>query len=307
MDRIQEHGAPINRSYARPALSTGPTRSHAMSVDVEDYFQVEALSSVIARSDWEQLPRRVESNVERILELFDHTETRATFFTLGWIARRSPQLIRSIVAAGHELASHGLEHVRVDSQSRCEFVDDARTSRLSLEDIGGVAVGGYRAASFSITTQNPWAFDALEEAGYRYSSSTYPIRHDLYGSPHQPRFAFFPLAGRSFLEIPITTCRRFGKNWPCGGGGYFRLLPYSVFKNNMEHAIGADGQPCNFYFHPWEIDPDQPRVKGLSFRSRTRHYLNLGQTYARLSRLLHDFKWRRLDEVYPIASPSPAQ
>src|SRR5262249_35498162 len=197
---------------------------------------------------------------------FDRTDTKATFFTLGWIARRSPQVVRKIVAAGHELASHGLEHTRADAQSREDFLNDARTSRLLLEDIGGVAVRGYRAASFSITPRNLWAFDGLAEAGYVYSSSTYPIRHDLYGIPNQPRSAFYPLPDRRILEIPVTTCRRFGMNWPSGGGGYFRLLPYSVFKANLNSAIRDTGGPLNFYFHPWEIDPDQPRVQKLPFK-----------------------------------------
>ncbi len=302
MDRTEDLGDPIAAWHSRPAALAGRVRPNAMSVDVEDYFQVEALSSVIARSDWETQPSRIEANVDRILELFDRMETKATFFTLGWIARRSPQVVRHIVASGHELASHGLEHVRADAQSRTEFLNDARASRVLLEDIGGAAVRGYRAASFSITARNLWAFEALAEAGYSYSSSTHPIQHDLYGIPGQPRTAFYPLADHRILEIPVTTCRRFGFNWPAGGGGYFRLFPYGLFKANLNKAIRESGGPCNFYFHPWEIDPDQPHVYRLPFKSRVRHYLNLERTYGRLSKLLADFSWDRIDQVYPIAA-----
>jgi len=288
--------------HARLSTSAGAPEAHAMTVDVEDYFQVEALAPVVAACDWDLHPARVEANTDRILELFAASGARATFFTLGWVAERFPGLVRRLVAAGHELASHGLQHIRADTQSRREFHEDARRARLLLEDTGGVPVRGYRAASFSITRSNLWAFDALEEAGYRYSSSTYPIRHDLYGIPDQPRTAFHPLSGRRFLEIPVTTARRFGTNWPCGGGGYFRLIPYPLFRANLKHAIKSDCQPLNFYFHPWEIDPDQPRVAGLGIKSRTRHYLNLAKTRDRLTRLLRDFVWRRLDEVYPVIS-----
>jgi len=277
-----------------------------MTVDVEDYFQVEALASVVSPSDWSAWPARVETNTNRILELFSASGTRATFFTLGWVAERFPALVRRIVSAGHELASHGLSHVRADRQSREVFLADSRRARLMLEDIGGAPVKGYRAASFSITGTNLWAFEVLQEAGYCYSSSTNPIRHDLYGIPDQPRSAFRPLPDSQFLEIPVSTARRFGANWPSGGGGYFRLLPYRLFKANLEHALRNDGGPLNFYFHPWEIDPDQPRIPGLGFKSATRHYLNLSRTYGRLTRLLRDFVWRRVDEVYPVNEPADA-
>lgn len=302
MDRIEESCDLIAGWHARQAVVSGSPQLHAMSVDVEDYFQVEALSSVVSRANWEDLESRVVANVDCILELFERTGTSATFFTLGWVARRSPEVVRRIVAAGHELASHGLEHNRADCQTRDAFLEDARSSRLLLEDVGGVPVKGYRAASFSITHRNLWAFDVLDEAGYAYSSSTYPIRHDLYGMPDQPRFAFYPVDDRRILEIPVTTCRRFGSNWPCGGGGYFRLLPYALFRANLRSSIRKDGQPCNFYFHPWEIDPGQPRFSGLSLKSRTRHYLNLGKTYEKLAKLLTDFRWRRIDQVYPVTA-----
>jgi polysaccharide deacetylase family protein (PEP-CTERM system associated) len=165
-------------------------------------------------------------------------------------------------------------------------------------------VNGYRAASFSIRRTNLWALNALEEAGYKYSSSTFPIYHDLYGIPEQPRFAFYPFEASKFIEIPITTVRRMGANWPSGGGGYFRLLPYSLFRQNLRAVRTHDHQPCMFYFHPWEIDPEQPRITGTSWKTRVRHYLNLGRTHTRLSRLLKDFRWNRVDRVYPIEQAS---
>jgi polysaccharide deacetylase family protein (PEP-CTERM system associated) len=278
-----------------------------MTVDVEDYFQVEAFFRNIDREDWSKLECRVERNMDRILQLFADTGTKATFFTLGWIAERYPQMVKRIVADGHELASHGLAHFRADNQSRPMFLSDARNSKRLLEDIGGVAVQGYRAASFSITRKNLWALNALEEAGYRYSSSTYPIRHDLYGIPEQPRFAFYPFEDSRFMEIPITTMRRFGTNWPTGGGGYFRLLPYALFKQSLKSVRANDRQPCMFYFHPWEIDPEQPRVAGASLKTRIRHYLNLDRTFGRLTSLLKDFRWNRVDQVFPVSESSGPQ
>ena len=250
-----------------------------MTVDVEDYFQVEAFFPHVPRSEWDSRECRVERNVDRILQLFADNGTKATFFTLSWIAERYPQLIKSITANGHELASHGCAHFRADQQSRPMFSADVLRSKQLLEDIGGVAIRGYRAASFSVTRRNLWALNALEEAGYKYSSSTFPIRHDLYGIPEQPRFAFRPFEDSDFIEIPVTTLRRFGENWPAGGGGYFRLLPYALFKRNLRSVIRNDKQPCMFYFHPWEIDPQQPRIAGTSLKTRVRHYLNLDRTY----------------------------
>ncbi len=279
---------------------------NAMTVDVEDYFQVEAFFQHISRDDWDGLECRVERNVDRVLELFDATGTKATFFTLGWIAERYPQLVKTIVRNGHELASHGCAHFRADQQSRAMFMADVKRAKGVLEDLGGVAVQGYRAASFSITRRNLWALNALEEAGYRYSSSTVPIRHDLYGIPEQPRFAFYPFDDSNFIEIPVTTVRRFGSNWPSGGGGFFRLLPYALFKHNLQTVVRRDKQPCMFYFHPWEIDPQQPRIAGISLKTRVRHYLNLERTSDRLAQLLEDFSWARVDQVYPVSAASAA-
>lgn len=274
---------------------------NAMSVDVEDYFQVQALASVIARKDWDGLGSRVEANVDRLLAMFGEAEVRATFFTLGWIAERHPALVRRIVAGGHELASHGWDHTRADRQDEAAFRADIRRTKQLLEDIGGVPVSGYRAATFSIGPKNRWAFGVLGEEGYRYSSSLYPIRHDLYGDTEAPRAPFHP-EGTTLLEVPMTTVQWFGRNFPCSGGGYFRLLPYEVSRFNMRRVNDVDGRACVFYFHPWEIDPGQPRQEGLGARARFRHYTNLGRMEGRLRRLLADFAWDRMDRVFLGAS-----
>lgn len=272
-------------------------RLNAMTVDVEDYFQVQAFAHCIPRADWDTIPRRVEANVDRILEQFDRAGAKATFFTLGWVAERHPAMVRRIVAAGHELASHGWDHTRADTQDPATFLDDTRRTRLLLEDIGGVPVTGYRAATFSIGRRNPWAFGVLEEAGYRYSSSVNPIAHDLYGVPDAPRVPFRP-EGSAIWEIPMTTLRAFGRNWPCSGGGYFRLLPTILYRSGLRHLNRADDMPGIFYFHPWEVDPGQPRVPDCGWKSRLRHYTNLSRMAGDLDRLLRDFAWDRMDRVY---------
>jgi polysaccharide deacetylase family protein (PEP-CTERM system associated) len=274
---------------------------NGMSVDVEDYFQVQALEARIDRADWDRLPRRVERNTDRVLQLFADHGVRATFFTLGWVAERHPALIRRIVEQGHELASHGCSHVRADAQDESGFRADVRRSKRTLEDIGGVAVRGYRAASFSIGARNLWAFPVLAQEGYRYSSSIYPVRHDLYGMPSAPRFAFRMAELDGFTELPITTMAWAGRKLPCGGGGYFRLLPYALSRHMLRAVNRADGKPCTFYFHPWEIDPEQPRQRGLGWRARVRHYTNLGVMEAKLRCLLRDFAWDRLDRVHGLA------
>jgi len=277
----------------------GPNKN-MMTVDVEDYFQVEAFFRVIDRKNWSSYPCRVEQNTDKILSMLQSADAKATFFTLGWVAKRYPDLVRRIVKSGHEVASHGMEHRRADAQSRSEFLADLKESKSLLEDVSGVAINGYRAASFSITQKNLWALDAIAEAGYKYSSSIYPIRHDNYGIPEAPRFAFMPFAKSSFLEIPITSFKIGKTNFPCGGGGFFRLLPYwwSAFQLRKIHS--ANVGPCMFYFHPWEIDPDQPRVPNAPLVSRFRHYTNLSSMQNRLHRLLRDFAWQRIDEVYPV-------
>lgn len=273
---------------------------NAMTVDVEDYFQVQAFADVIARDDWDRMPRRVECNTERMLDLFAAAGIKATFFTLGWVAERHPRLVRRIVTDGHELASHGYAHRRADEQTPAEFRADIIKAKSVLEDAGGVAVKGYRAPTFSIGARNPWAFEILAEAGYCYSSSVYPVAHDLYGSPDWSRTPFRQgLSG--LVEIPLTTVRMLGRNFPCSGGGYFRLLPYTLTAQALRHVNRADRMPCIFYVHPWEIDPEQPRQHRAGWKSRFRHYLNLAKTEARLKRLLADFAWGRMDETFAAA------
>jgi polysaccharide deacetylase family protein (PEP-CTERM system associated) len=270
---------------------------NALTIDVEDYFHVSAFAPHVPREDWDRLPCRVERNVDAILAMLTEHRTRATFFMLGWVAERYPGLVRRIVEQGHELASHGYAHRRVTEQSREEFREDVTRAKRLLEDISGVAVQGYRAPSFSIGEGNLWALECLSEAGYRYSSSIYPVRHDHYGMPSAPRFAFHP-QGRSLLELPVTTVRYFNQNLPAGGGGYFRLLPYWVSRAWLKRVNEVDGRPCIFYFHPWEIDPQQPRFRQASALAKFRHYLNLERTEARLCRLLVDFAWGPIEHVF---------
>lgn len=277
---------------------------NAMTVDVEDYFQVSAFESYVSREQWDNEESRVEMNMHRILDLFKQQQVRATFFTLGWIAERHPEVIHRIVAEGHELASHGWSHVRVTQQTPEEFRADITRTKAYLEKVGGVEVKGYRAASYSIGAANLWALKELQAAGYRYSSSIFPINHDLYGMPEAPRFGFRP-HNDDFMEFPVTTVRLGGRNLPCSGGGWFRLLPYVVTRWALRRVNKREGQSAIFYFHPWEIDPDQPRREGLDWRTRFRHYLNLSRTQHRLARLLRDFQWGRMDEV--LYAPSQDQ
>ncbi len=271
---------------------------NAMTCDVEDYFQVSAFAPYIDRASWPSRECRVEANMDRILALFERNDVRATFFTLGWIAERYPQVVRRIVAGGHELASHGYGHLRASDQTRAEFANDIRSSKALLEDIGGQAVLGYRAPSFSIGRANLWALDELLDAGYRYSSSIYPIAHDHYGMPEAPRFAFYPNGPDGLLEVPITTVQMMGRNLPAGGGGYFRLLPYALSRWMMAKVNRDDRQPSLFYFHPWEIDTEQPRPEGLGAKARFRHYINIDRMEARIESLARDFAWDRMDRIF---------
>ena len=271
--------------------------TNVMSVDVEDYFQVSAFERYVPKRDWDDIPCRVEANVDRILALFEEKGVKATFFTLGWIAQRYPQMTRRIVEQGHELASHGWEHIRVTTQGPEEFRQDINRTRSVLEDISGQPIRGYRAASYSIGRSNLWALDILADEGYRYSSSIVPVRHDLYGMPEAPRFSFAAADGR-LLEIPVTTVPIGGRNVNCGGGGWFRLFPYGFTRWALNQVNRKEGQAAIFYFHPWEIDPEQPRLKGLDAKTRLRHYLNLGKMQARLRRLMDDFHWDRMDRVF---------
>jgi polysaccharide deacetylase family protein (PEP-CTERM system associated) len=286
----------ISDTFVRHHIPGSATRENArirnaMTIDVEDYFQVSAFAPYIARESWPTQECRVEANIERILAMLSAGNVSATFFTLGWIAER-------IVAAGHELASHGYGHLRASDQSIAEFSDDISRSKALLEDLGGQAVLGYRAPSFSIGTRNLWALDALLDAGYRYSSSIYPIQHDHYGMPDAPRFAFYPKGEQGLLEVPITTVRLMSRNLPAGGGGYFRLLPYAASRWLMQRVNQDDRQPAIFYFHPWEIDPNQPRQKGIGFKTRFRHYVNLNRMENRIKALTRDFEWDRMDRIF---------
>ena len=270
--------------------------TNALTIDVEDYFQVSAFAPHIARSEWNTIECRVERNVNRILDMLAGANTHATFFTLGWVAERYPQLVRRIVAEGHELASHGYGHERASDKTRDVFFADIALAKNILEDLSGVEVKGYRAPSFSIGTANLWAFDCLSRAGYRYSSSIYPIRHDHYGMPDAPRFAH--QVGAGLVEIPVTTLRLFARNLPSSGGGYFRLLPYALSRWMLNRVNETDRQSGIFYFHPWEIDADQPRITGINRKTRFRHYVNIGRMEDKLKQLLRDFRWDRMDTVF---------
>ncbi len=272
--------------------------TNAMTVDVEDYFQVSAFEPHISKQQWDVLPHRVAANTNRILDLFAAHGVKATFFTLGWVAERYPELIKRIVAEGHELACHGYQHIRVTEQTPEQFRADVIKSKTILEDLGGVAVIGYRAASYSINTSNLWALDILQQLDFAYSSSIYPVQHDLYGIPDAPRFMYQPIAGQDFKEIPISTLRLGNKNRPCGGGGFFRLYPYAISKLAFQHLNQREQQACIFYCHPWEIDPEQPRQTGLSLKTRFRHYLNLNKMEQRITHLLNDFAWDTMANVF---------
>ena len=269
---------------------------NGLSVDVEDWFQVGAFENTISRADWDGLELRVGDNVARILDLFDEAGVKATFFTLGWVAERNRAAMQSIVNRGHELASHGYDHTRVFTLTRNQFSADIAKARAILEDASGKAVTGYRAPSFSIDARNPWAHEVLAEHGYAYSSSVAPVVHDHYGWREAPRFAFDPVPGSDLVEIPVTTALLGKRRLAAGGGGFFRVLPYS-FTRWAIRQVNSDHRPAVFYFHPWEVDPDQPRVSNASARSRLRHYTNLSRMAGKLSDLLGDFAWGRMDEV----------
>ena len=270
---------------------------NALSVDVEDWFQVGAFENVIDRADWDGLAPRVERNSDAVLRLFAEEGVKATFFTLGWVAARHPALIRRIVGAGHEIASHGWDHARVFTMTPAEFRADLANARAAIEDAAGVRVAGYRAPSFSIDRRTPWAHEILAEEGYAYSSSVAPVVHDHYGWPEAPRFAFRPVAGAAMIELPVTTARFAGRTLAAGGGGFFRMLPYAFSRWAIGQVNGTDRRPAIFYFHPWEIDPGQPRVAHAPLRSRVRHYSRLRAMEGKLRRLIRRFDWGRVDQV----------
>jgi polysaccharide deacetylase family protein (PEP-CTERM system associated) len=286
----------MNAVSAFPPATGDDRLVNGLSVDVEDWFQVGAFEGVIAHEAWASLECRVEANCDRVLALFDAAGVKATFFTLGWVATRYPAVIRRIVDRGHELASHGWDHARVFTLDPTRFAEDLRRARGSLEDISGQAVTGYRAPSFSIDARNPWAHEILARDGYAYSSSVAPVVHDHYGWREAPRFAFRPVAGSPLVEIPVTTAEFAGRRFAAGGGGFFRVLPYALTRFAIRQ-VNREGSPAVFYFHPWEIDPGQPRVAGAPLRSRLRHYTGLGGIEARLRRLASEFAWGRMDAL----------
>ncbi len=289
-------------------------QTNGISVDVEDWFQVGAFESVIDRNDWGGLSDRIEDNCARILDMFAEADVQATFFTLGWVAQRHPALMQRIVAGGHEVASHGWDHQRVFRMDRASFAEDITRSRKALEDAAGVAITGYRAPSFSIDQRTPWAYMVLAEQGFTYSSSVAPIAHDHYGWREAPRFAFKPLPWSDMIEIPVTTALFAGKRLAAGGGGFFRVLPYGFSRWAIRQVNQRDGRPAVFYFHPWEIDPEQPRVNSAPLKSRLRHYTNLDGMAGKLRQLVLDFRWGRMDVLAvrelslagPLAGPIAA-
>ena len=278
----------------RERAAAGPI-VNGLSVDVEDWFQVGAFEDVIERDEWSVLADRVERNVHEVLDLFDEVDAKATFFTLGWVAQRHGALLRQIVARGHEIASHGWDHRRVFTMDRASFAEDISRARKAIEDASGAKVTGYRAPSFSIDQRTPWAFSELVEQGYAYSSSVAPVSHDHYGWPEAPRFAFKPLPWAPLVEIPVTTAMFAGKRLAAGGGGFFRVLPYAFSRWAIRQVNRRDERPAIFYFHPWEIDPGQPRVEGAPLKSRLRHYTNLEQMAPKLRQLIREFAWGRMD------------
>ena len=271
---------------------------NALSIDVEEYFQVSAFEAVISPGQWDAWPSRVETATGALLDLFAAAGVRTTFFTLGWIAERHPQLLRRMCDDGHEIGCHGYNHTRATTQTRAQFRADLVRSKGLLEDATGAAIIGYRAASFSIDGSNLWAFPEIEAAGFSYSSSIYPVRHDLYGAPHAPRVPFRPPDTTVLTEIPISTIRVGQRNWPAGGGGFFRLLPYVVSRGLIRRVNESERVAANMYFHPWEFDPQQPRPPGVRLKSRIRHYLNQDRASARLECLLRDFAWAPFRAVY---------
>jgi polysaccharide deacetylase family protein (PEP-CTERM system associated) len=270
---------------------------NALSVDVEDWFQVGAFEKVIARAAWETIPGRVERNTDHVLALFDRAGVKATFFTLGWVAVRHPALIRRIAEAGHEIASHGWDHRRVFNMDEAGFRADLDRAHKAIEDAAGLSPAGYRAPSFSIDARTPWAHPVLAERGYAYSSSVAPIHHDHYGWRDSPRFAWRPVAGADLIELPVTTVSLAGRRFAAGGGGFFRLMPYRFSSWAIRRVNDGEDRPAIFYFHPWEVDPDQPRVQDASARSKIRHYTNLDVMEPKLLKLLRDHAWGRTDEV----------
>ncbi|WP_206099536.1 XrtA system polysaccharide deacetylase [Rheinheimera riviphila] len=269
---------------------------NALTVDVEDYFHVAAFEQQITPADWQHMTPRVDRNTRVLLDQFDRNNAKATFFFLGWVAERFPDLVKEVQRRGHEVASHGFSHTRVHQQTQAEFRDDVVKAKDILEQLTGEAVIGYRAPSFSINKQSEWAFEILKDIGHVYSSSTYPIKHDLYGVPDWPQQPYMRPEG--IWEIPMPTLTMLGRQLPIAGGGYFRLMPYWLSSTLISKFLREDRMPYMFYFHPWEVDPEQPRVEGAGQKSKFRHYVNLDKMEHKLDRLLTQFNWGSLGQVY---------
>ncbi|WP_341936729.1 XrtA system polysaccharide deacetylase [Marinimicrobium sp. C2-29] len=272
--------------------------THAMTVDVEDYYQVQALAEGVSRDDWEKWPSRVEANTDRLLQLFDEANIKITFFILGWVAERHPELVKRIQAQGHEIASHGYSHRLIYTQTPEVFREETARSKQILEEITGEPITGYRAASYSITKQSLWALDILAELGFTWDSSIFPTRHDNYGIPGSPEepYKIITTSGATLTEFPLTTAKVLGQAVPAAGGGYFRQYPYALSRWLFQRASDGGTKPQIFYLHPWEIDPDQPRVPNLSWFSRFRHYTNLHRCLPRLERMIADFPFGTMSQ-----------
>jgi polysaccharide deacetylase family protein (PEP-CTERM system associated) len=292
--RASERGTP---SSARMWQRLDDSTPNALTCDVEDYFQVSAFEKLVPKERWNDFECRLPRNIDRVLQLCADAGVRGTFFTLGWVAERVPAVVRRIADAGHEIASHGMRHQRIWTLGPKEFLADVATTKRLLEDVSGTPVRGYRAPSWSLDGRTPWAHEILAEAGYTYSSSTYPIAHDHYGVPNGMAEPFYVPAA-DILEIPASTVRFAGRNWPAAGGGYFRFLPLGISLRLLRRARSARGVPVMFYFHPWELDPDQPRIPGADRKSVFRHYVNLDKTESRLRILLSMLQWDRMDKVF---------
>lgn len=277
---------------------------NALTIDVEEYFHPNAMDAAVLPEQWDALPHRVEQNTHRVLDLLSEFETRGTFFVLGWVAERWPHLVKEIARRGHEVASHGYAHRLVYKLGPAGFRADVVRGKRILEDCLGAAVDGFRAASWSIITSTPWAFDVLIEEGFQYDSSVFPIRHDIYGIPS---FSRFPVKVRcragEILEIPPSTVRLFGNNWPVAGGGYLRLFPYTLTQRAITRINRRDHAPAMVYVHPWEFDSDQPRL-AASRKARLRQYANLNATAPRLRQLLTEFQFAPICEAFKSALES---
>lgn len=280
------------------SLTEAMTVTNALTVDVEDYFHVQAFANVVAQKDWDHYPSRVEMNTCRLIEMFAEHGVRATFFVLGWVAKRYPKLIKRIRAAGHRVGCHGYAHRTIYSGSRADFQKDLRVARQVIEDTLGLPIKSFRAPSYSITSKTLWALEILGEEGFEYDSSIMPVIHDNYGIPEAPRFPHLKVlgCGREIREFPPSTVRLFGMNFPVAGGGYLRLFPYGITAWAIRRINHVERQPAMAYLHPWEIDPDQPRISA-PWRSRFRHYQNLESTENKVVKLLKEFSWAPMEEA----------